>query len=250
MGGAGHFTGAEFELPAQPARGEAVELELVKKRFDGLKYSLELFLGVGTDTGRKVIFTGYPNMGYDGDGESACGGTKGMEVFPAFKLDAAKVGKAEAFSTELNRSLAGFAGRSWTYVDGYRGDFRSHGLCATKGDSAAETLAFPRLKDGAWSPYKPSAYPAYTQRQRWFRTPNDAFLAANMHADHIANFGSNCSGLYSGAMRTLARRYWTPFQVFLASTYGGAFHPTAEGQARMADEVLETARDTLSQSTH
>jgi LPS-assembly protein len=28
MGGAGHFTGAEFELPAQPARGEAAELDV------------------------------------------------------------------------------------------------------------------------------------------------------------------------------------------------------------------------------
>jgi hypothetical protein len=188
-------------------------------------------------------------MGYDGDGMNACSGTKGMEVFPPFRLDADRVGKAEEFSTELNKTLAAFAGRSWIYVDGYRSDFRSHGLCATSGGTPAESLAFPRRQnDGEWTPFKPSAYAAYATRQRWFRTPNDAFLTSNMHADNIANFGSNCSGLYTGALKTLARRYWAPFQVFLASTYGGAFHPTAEGQARIADEVVEAAREVLART--
>lgn len=222
-------------------------LEIVKQRFNGLKFSLELLLGVGVGEGgeRKVILTGYPNMGYGPDGMSACSGSKGLEVFPPFALDAAKVGKAEEFSTELNQHLAGFAGESWTYVDGFRNDFRVHGLCATSGDSPAETLGFPRLKAGAWTPYKPSAYPAYASRQRWFRTPNDAFLTSNMHAEKVSSFGANCSGLYTGALKALARRQWLPFQVFLAATYGGAFHPTAEGQARIADDVAEAARTML-----
>jgi hypothetical protein len=227
-------------------------LELVKRRFDGLRYSLEIFLGVGGGTvgERKVILTGYPSMGYDGDGISACSGPKGMDVFPPFQLDAAKVGKAEAFTTELNRSLATFAGKNWAYVDGFRNDFLSHGLCATGGNSPAESLAFPRLKDNTWTPYKPSLYSAYASRKRWFRTPNDAFLITNMHAENISSFGSNCSGVYTGAIRKLASRYWTPFQVFLASTYGGAFHPTAEGQARIADEVVDAARTALARTTH
>ena len=76
-------------------------LELLKKRLDGLKFALELFFDLGPDT--KVIMTGYPNMGYDADGMSACTGTKGMEVFPPFRLDASKVGQAEAFTTQLNQ---------------------------------------------------------------------------------------------------------------------------------------------------
>jgi hypothetical protein len=32
------------------------------------------------------------------------------------------------------------------------------------------------------------------------------------------------------------------FQLMLASTYSGAFHPTAEGQAAMADAVVAEAR--------
>jgi hypothetical protein len=35
------------------------------------------------------------------------------------------------------------------------------------------------------------------------------------------------------------------FQILLASTYSGAFHPTAEGQAAMADAVAAEARRVL-----
>jgi hypothetical protein len=220
-------------------------LALVRQRFDGLKYALELFLGVRGGGGGKVILTGYPNMGYDGGGMSACAGTGGLEVFPPFRLDAGKVAKSEDFASELNTALKRFAARDWVYVDGFRGDFRAHGLCAVNGGGLAETIGFPRLKNNVWTPYKPSLFPAYTARQRWFRTPNDAFLSVHMHAETVANFGANCSGLYTGALRTIAQSHWLPFQLFLASTYGGAFHPTAEGQARIADEVADAARDLL-----
>ena len=35
------------------------------------------------------------------------------------------------------------------------------------------------------------------------------------------------------------------FQLVLASTYSGAFHPTAEGQAAIADAVAHKARNVL-----
>ena len=35
------------------------------------------------------------------------------------------------------------------------------------------------------------------------------------------------------------------FQLLLAATYSGAFHPTAEGHAVIADSVLEKAREVL-----
>ena len=220
-------------------------LELLKKRFDGLQYALDLFFDLGPNT--KVIMTGYPNLGYDSDRMNACSGTKGLEVFPPFRLDATKVAKAEDFARELNLSLAKFAGRNWVYVDGFRDDFLSHGLCANNDSDVARSLAFPRFKDGAWTHYKPTAYQAYISRQRWFRTPNDSFMTAHLHAERVASFGS-CSGFFTGALRTLARQHWSPFQLFLASTHGGAFHPTAEGQARIADEVLKAARAGLDAS--
>ena len=158
------------------------------------------------------------------------------------------MGRAEAFGEEVRKAMAASANLGWTYVDGFRADFRRHGLCASNGGGAAEHLGFPRLREGVWTPFKPTQYQPYTPRQRWFRTPNDAFLAVNMHAEQISNFGANCSPLYSGAFKLLARRQWKPFQVFLASTFGGAFHPTAEGQARIADEVAAAARSVLDRS--
>jgi hypothetical protein len=221
--------------------------DLVKQRFDALRFALELFFRVHAQEGGSapVLLTGYPHMGFDAEGMNTCGGEQGLEVFPPFQLNAAKVGKAEEFTAELNRNLAGIAGENWTYVDGFRSDFRSHGLCATNGNTAQEDLGFPRRRDGAWSPYKPSEYQPYTPRQRWFRTPNDSFLASNMHAENISSFGANCSGLYTGLFKLVARKHWKPFQVFLGATYGGAFHPSAEGQARIADEVVAAARRVL-----
>lgn len=228
-------------------------LDLLKRRFAGLRYSLDLLLGVSSDRTRpgNVILTGYPNVGYGEDGVRTCGGTKGLEVFPPFHLNAGKVGEAEDFTQELNSQLAALAGNGWSYVDGFRDDFRSHGLCAVNGGGAQESLGFPRRKNGRWEPFAPSQYAPYTPRQRWFRTPNDAFLTSNMHAVQISGFGANCTGVLSGAFRGLARNHWQPFQVFMASTYGGAFHPTAEGQARMADDVVKEARKILERAeTH
>jgi hypothetical protein len=224
----------------------AKRADLVKQRFNGLRFALDLFFRVrGGEGAAPVLLTGYPHMGYGADGASTCGGSEGLEVFPPFLLNAAKVGKAEEFTTELNANLAQIAGGSWTYVDGFRDAFRQHGLCATGGDGLHENLGFPRRKDGVWTPFKPTEYLPYTPRQRWFRTPNDSFLASNMHAEHISNFGAQCSGVYTGAFKLLAQKHWKPFQVFLSSTYGGAFHPSAEGQARIADDVAVAARRIL-----
>jgi hypothetical protein len=121
-------------------------LDLIRQRFDGLRFALEVLFGVHSEAGggtTKVILTGYPNMGYAADGVSACGGTRGLEVFPPFQLDSAKVGKAEAFTRELNAQLAAVAGRRWTYVDAFRDAFRRHGLCASNGAGPQETHGRP-----------------------------------------------------------------------------------------------------------
>ena len=74
---------------------------------------------------------------------------------------------------------------------------------------------------------------ARSARQRWFRTPNDAFLTGNFH---VAG---------SVMQKVLKLQSFSWFQVLLAATYGGAFHPTAEGQAAMADAVVTKARRVL-----
>jgi hypothetical protein len=156
-----------------------------------------------------------------------------MEVFPPFRLDGGKVGKAEAFTKELNAQLAAVAGRNWTYIDAFRDEFRSHGLCASNGGGPQETLAFPRQVNGAWTPFKPSEYRPYMPRQRWFRTPNDAFLTGHFHV---------AGSVVQSALRSESLSW---FQLMLASTYSGAFHPTAEGHAAIADATVAAARRVL-----
>lgn len=225
---------------AGAARGR---LELLHQRLEALRYAFDLFLD--SSLHRRVILTAYPRMGFTREG-THCGGNGGMEVFPEFRLDTEKVRKSEEFTDELNAILALTKRNGWRFADGYRDEFRAHGICAVQplSSSVAEMLNFPRFKNGVWSPFAPSEYEAYAVRQRWFRTPNDSFLTSNMHARRLASFGESCSALFS-SVSTVARSYWTPFQVFLASTYGGAFHPTAEGQARIADDVLRSARAIL-----
>jgi hypothetical protein len=84
-----------------------------------------------------------------------------------------------------------------------------------------------------WEPYSPAEWRAYATRQRWFRTPNDAFMTGNFHVSE---------SLLQSALKT-QRLSWV--QLLLASVYSGAFHPTAEGQAAIADAVVEKARAVL-----
>jgi hypothetical protein len=84
-----------------------------------------------------------------------------------------------------------------------------------------------------WTPYNPGDYQPYAARQRWFRTPNDAFMTGNFHVE---------AGLLT---KLLKIEPFAPFQLVLASTYSGAFHPTAEGQAAIADAVVDKARAVL-----
>jgi len=62
----------------------------------------------------------------------------------------------------------------------------------------------------------------YEHRWRLFRSPNDAFLAANTHRE-----GTPVIDLLQPAY---------------AGLYSGAIHPTAEGHAIVADHVVRHAR--------
>ena len=70
-------------------------------------------------------------------------------------------------------------------------------------------------------------------RQRWFRTPNDAFMTGNFHVSQ---------SLLQNVLKT---QTFSWVQLLLASIYSGAFHPTAEGQAAIADAVVEQARGVI-----
>ncbi len=73
-----------------------------------------------------------------------------------------------------------------------------------------------------FKPFSPAATLIYAHQWRLFRTPNDAFLAANTHREGISLFD-------------ILQPAW-------AGLYSGAIHPTAEAHAIVADHVVRHVR--------
>ncbi len=211
-------------------------------RFKALNRAVHGLLHVSWKQSDRVILTGYPPMAIVDEGGRVCpDGRAGMGVFPDFRLDAQKVRQAEDVANALNKTMRRAARRyKWSFVDAHRRAFVGHGLCADgdagarQGDGPqADDVRIPRMVDGRWEPFPPSEYQPYASRGRWFRTPNDAYMTANYHVAR------------SITRKILNAKKLRWFQVVLASTYSGAFHPTAQGHAAIADAVLPTARRVL-----
>jgi len=85
-------------------------------------------------------------------------------------------------------------------------------------------MRVPRVPLGSaeFKPYSPAATLTYEHHWRLFRSPNDAFLAANTHREGTAPFDT--------------------LQPAWAGLYSGAIHPTAEGHAIVADHIVKHAR--------
>ena len=115
----------------------------------------------------------------------------------------------------------------FTLVTDHIPEFVKRGLCARDpkralADSIAMRMPRKPANGDAFKPYSPAATLPYAHRWRLFRTPNDAFLAANTH------------------------REGTPLldilQPAYAGLYSGAIHPTAEAHAIVADHVVRHVR--------
>jgi hypothetical protein len=186
----------------------------------------------------RVILTGYPPLALLGDGSSVCpDGNIGMTVLPDFFLSEAKAREGNTTAERLHAIMAESARQhGWTLVDTHRVAFLGRGICAGHTEASwgmADEMRLPRLVDGMWEPYNPADWRAYASRHRWFRTPNDAFMTGNFHVSQ---------SLLQNVLKT-QKLSWV--QPLLASLYSGAFHPTAEGQAAMADAVVDKARAIL-----
>jgi hypothetical protein len=77
---------------------------------------------------------------------------------------------------------------------------------------------------------RPNEFRPYASRARWIRTANDSYFTAMTFAGATAMQPSDIHDATWGA---------------LSAVYGGAFHPSAEGQAAMADAALPAAREAL-----
>lgn len=208
-------------------------------RYKSLNRALHNLLYIPWDESDRVVLTGYPGMALTGDGSQTCkDGRAGMEIVPDFRLSEQKLREGAWIGDKLHRTMRESAYTyGWSFVETHRRAFIDRGICSGivgDGTSIADELRLPRKTAGKWFPYNPADYRAFTTRRRWFRTPNDAFMTGNFHV------------AVSLLTKVLKFEELSWFQLLLASTYSGAFHPTAEGQAAIADAVAEKSRAVLS----
>jgi hypothetical protein len=202
------------------------QLSILREKFSSLNRALRLLLHIPWSQSERIILTGYPPISLMDESADTCpSGRQGMTVIPGFSLNAKKARSAERVAESLHQTMAKAAGEmGWTFVDAFRPEFSHRGYCAgTFGALASpyDDTQLPRLVDAVWRPYAPSQWRPYAPRVRWIRSPNDGYLTTNFHVPEI-NFA--------------------PMNLLLASSYSGSFHPTAEGQAAMADAVVKEAR--------
>lgn len=215
------------------------KLKSLKFRYKSLKSVAHNVLHIPWRQADRVILTGYPGMAFLSDGKAVCpDGRAGMEIVPAYKLSEKRVRAGVAVAEKLNADMRSHAKRNgWSFTDSHRPFFNGRGLCAGSDDRAlndsVDNLLLPRQVDGVWAPYNPADYKPYASRQRWFRTPNDAFMTGHFHLSQ------------KNVPKSLRTNSLGLLQLLLASTYSGAFHPTAEGQAAIADALAGKARDVL-----
>lgn len=207
-------------------------------RYKSMNRALHGILHIPWEESDRVVLTAYPPFSMLNDAGAVCAdGSAGMEVFSDFAITQKAALSSAWLADKLDQIQADTARlHGWSFVSNHRQAFVGHGLCAghTNGlGSIADDLRLPRRQGDVWVPYNPAHFQPYAARQRWFRTPNDAFMTGNFHV----------AGSVMQSVLKLQSFSW--FQVLLASTYSGAFHPSAEGHAAIADAVVHRAREVL-----
>jgi lysophospholipase L1-like esterase len=215
-----------------------LQLDQLDDRLKAVNRAAHFLLHVPWPESDRVLLTGYPPMALLQDGNSMCpDGQAGMNVLPDFYFSEAKAREGNIAAERLHAVMQDSAKQHrWTLVQAHRAAFRGRGICVGHTDAPwtmADEMRLPRKVDGVWQPYNPSEWQPYASRQRWFRTPNDAFMTGNFHVSQ------------SLLQKVMKAQGFSWVQLLLASVYSGAFHPTAEGQAAIADAVVDKARGVL-----
>lgn len=216
----------------------STQLSRLDARYKSLNRAFHNILHVPWEESDRIILTGYPGLALAGDGSETCkDGAAGMEVFSDFQLSEQKLREGTWVADKLHRAMRESADNyKWTFAETHRRQFIDRGICSGSSDdsvNSADELRLPRKINGVWKPYNPADFRAYASRKRWFRTPNDAFMTGNFHV---------AASLLQKVMKMNSLAW---FQLLLASTYSGSFHPTAEGHAAIADALSDKARTVL-----
>jgi hypothetical protein len=202
--------------------------------------------GFGVEPGH-VLQNAYEPIQYDETG-SYCGAvpTLGMDVHPSLKVNKARLSEVSDMAGELQKrlecmasttsrrdcpaGLATGAGTGFQFITDHVAEFSKRGICAREPtrvlqDQAAMKMPRRSKVSGDFEPYSPAFALPYAHRWRLIHNPNDTFLTANTHREGISPFDI--------------------LQPSYAALYSGAFHPTAEGHAIVADHVMRHVRALL-----
>lgn len=231
------------ERPQTFDTGLKLAKSLIPNRYQILSAQLKSKLSVSPNI---VILSAYPDVSTDESGATCKLPNVGMDVHsilgmknPQTSLDVAN------FAKEFHGIMqAESRKQGWRFADQYLvqadapnsftkdAEGKGHGLCASGPTLSIEgRMSFPRPPEtpGAppfkWEPFNPANWMAYTERNRWLVTPNDAFLTTNYH-DAYTDPSDKVQPLY-------------------AALLSGSFHPNALGHSAIADSVLIELRKVL-----
>jgi hypothetical protein len=231
------LVGSSLRFSPQVSR---IYLETLDERMKALKDALQDGFGVAP---AKVLQSSYEPIQFDENG-GLCGAqpTLGLDVHPNLKLSKQRLqetadflrdflGRLECIANTKNGkscpALATGAGTGFTLVTDHIPEFTKRGMCARDPKRALAdgvNMRVPRKTPSGdqWKPYSPVGTLPYAHQWRLFRTPNDAFLAANTHHEGVSPFDI--------------------LQPAYAGLYSGAIHPSAEGHAIVADHMVRHVR--------
>jgi hypothetical protein len=228
--------GSQIRFSPQVSR---VYLESLDERMKALKDALHDGFGVAPT---RVLQSSYEPIQFDETGQ-LCGAqpTLGLDVHTGLKLNRQRLqetadflrdflGRLECISGKGRSCPGGLAtgsGTGFTLVTDHIPEFTKRGMCARDPKRSlvdGVNMRVPRLTPNGeeWKPYSPAITIPYAHHYRLFRTPNDAFLAANTHREGLSLFDI--------------------LQPAYAGLYSGAIHPTAEAHAIVADHVVRHVR--------
>jgi hypothetical protein len=234
------WIGSQIRYSPQVSRAY---MGVLDRRFAAVKQALADGFGV---PGARVVQNAYEQIQYDENGQP-CGAqpTLGLDVHPKLAYSRERVIEVSSFARELQgrleciddakkpgcpSGLATGAGTGFHLVTDHLAEFARRGLCARDPQHAFPdqlAMGMPRLSRATqeWEPYSPAWTIPYAHHWRLIRNPNDTFLLANTHREGISLFDL--------------------LQPAYAALYSGAFHPTAEGHAIVADHVIKHAREVV-----
>jgi hypothetical protein len=205
----------------------------------------------------RVVFVTYGNPALRPQGGPCPGGRDGFDIHPAFGVDAERLRRVAAFvedkflpalkaaATCAAKGACADPADAMTFADEHQAGFAAHGFCArAMTDPEFDRACFSpdgksfteSLVEGATAPLAcgrdVGEFRPYARRERWIRTANDSYFTAMTFPEDVGA-ALRPSDLHDAG--------WG----LLSAVYGGAIHPTAEGEAAMADAALAAAKTTL-----